>query len=171
MKTIILPLLALGGALALASPMSAKDSADVVQEKATLQLQIELPPEVDLFYERDVAEALSYHVTETFRRRGYEGRVEDVFHADDAKPGRAVLALNLIRWERSATGFVDCTFTAEVRRADGSVVRLGIFSGTDSSMGGRRWDVRDAFEGAARNAADQLWSTLMKRDLLPAFAA
>ena len=63
------------------------------------------------------------------------------------------------------------TFTAEIRRSDGTVVRLGIFTGSDISFSPRRWDLRDAFEGAAHNAADQLWSTLVKRDLLPAVAA
>lgn len=171
MKTIILPLLALSGALALAAPAAAKDTSEVARDRTTLQLKIELPPTVDLFYERDVAESLSQRIAETFMRRGYEGVVDDVFYSDDVKTDRPVLALNLIRWERNAAGFVDCTFTAEIRQADGSVQRLGIFTGSDVSMGARIWDLRDAFEGAARNAADQLWSTLVKRDLLPAVVA
>ncbi len=171
MKTIILPLLALSGALAFAGPVAAKESAEPVLEKATLQLKIELPPSADLFYERDVAESLAQRVRETFMRRGYDGRVDDVFYSDDVKGDRPVLALNLIRWQRNRAGFVDCTFTAEIRRTDGSVERLGIFTGSDISFGPRVWDLRDAFEGAARNAADQLWSTLVKRDLLPAVAA
>lgn len=171
MKTIILPLLALSGALALAAPATAKDIPEVARDRTTLQLKIELPPDIDLFYERDVAESLSQRIAETFMRRGYEGVVDDVFYSDDVKTDRPVLALNLIRWERNAAGFVDCTFTAEIRQADGSVQRLGIFTGSDVSMGARIWDLRDAFEGAARNAADQLWSTLVKRDLLPAVVA
>jgi len=171
MKTIILPLLALSGAFAFASPAVAKNFTERLDEPRTLQLKIELPPSADLFYERDVAELLAHQVSETFLRRGYDGRVDDVFYPDDVRGDRPVLAINLIRWQRNRAGFVDCTFTAEIRRTDGSVERLGIFTGSSITFGPRIWDLRDAFEGAARNASDQLWSTLVKRDLLPAVAA
>ncbi len=169
MKTIILPLLSVTGLLAFGSLAHAKETATTVAQPAALQLKVELPPSADLFYERDVAEALSQYLGETFQRRGFDGRVDDVFYADDVQTERPVLALNLIRWRRNAAGFVDCTFTAEVRRPDGTTESLGIFTGSQITWGfGNRWDLRDAFEGAARNASDQLWTTLVKRDLLPA---
>lgn len=171
MKTIFLPLLALTGTLAVAAPAAAGNSPEVVREPTTLQLKVELPPHFDLFYERDVAEALSQRVSEAFARRGYDGRVDDVFYKEDVKTDRPVLTLSLIRWRRNAAGFVDCTFTAEIRGTDGSIERLGIFTGSEVSFGRTLWDLRDAYEGSARNAADQLWNTLVKRDLLPTVTA
>lgn len=172
MKTIILPLLSFAGLLAFGGAAFAKETPAVATAQASLQVKIELPPHFDLFYERDVAEALSQYVGDTFRRRGFDGRVDGVFYADDVKTDRPVLALNLIRWTRNAAGFVDCTFTAEVRHTDGKTESLGIFTGSEISWArGSRWDLRDAFEGAAKNAADQLWGALVKRDLLPTTAA
>lgn len=169
MKTIILPLLSLAGLLTISGPAQAQTTPLDAPAPASLQVKVELPPHFDLFYERDVAETLAQYVGETFRRRGYEGRVDDVFYSDDVKTDRPVLALNLIRWQRNRAGFVDCTFTAEVRRSDGSTQSLGLFTGSEIFWAmGNRWDLRDAFEASARNAADQLWGTLLKRDLLPA---
>jgi hypothetical protein len=169
MKTTILPLLSLTGLLAFGGVAQAKDTGTPEARPAALQVKVELPPSADLFYERDVAEALAQYLGETFERRGFDGRVDDVFYADDVQTERPVLAVNLIRWRRNAAGFVDCTFTAEVRHPDGTTVSLGLFTGSQITWGfGNRWDLRDAFEGAAKNASDQLWSTLVKRDLLTA---
>lgn len=168
MKTIIRPLLAFAGLIAFSGAALARETPADGTAPVALQVKIELPPHFDLFYERDVAEALAQYVNETFRRRGFDGRFDDVFYADDVKADRPVLALNLIRWNRNAAGFVDCTFTAEVRHTDGKTESLGLFTGSEISWArGNRWDLRDAFEGAAKNAADQLWGTLVKRDLIP----
>lgn len=168
MKATNLPLLCLGGLLAISGAAFAKDSSPGDQPKAALQLEVTVPPNVDMLAENDIAEALSRNVRDAFRRRGYDAGIEEILVGDQAKDGRPALVLNLIRWRMGPSGFVECTFTAAVRSPDGTETSLGMFSASDVSMNpGNRQNLGDTFENAARQAADDLWRKLSQSEALP----
>ncbi len=168
MKTLKLSLLCLGGLLAVSGATFAQGASTGDKPKEALQLKITVPPSGDMLVERDVAEALAYNVREAFRRRGYEGGIEEILMGDPAKDGRPVLVLNLVRWRMGPTGFVDCSFSATLRAPNGTETSLGSFNATDLTMGKQdRLGRERAFENAAQRAADDLWNKLSQLEALP----
>lgn len=137
--------------------------------KPRLQVVVETPTVFDLTLEDDVSDALVNQLAETFRRAGFDGRVDHLRHADDAKGAAPTLTLRLDRWERRVTGFVDCSFTAKLITADGAVVNLGRFNGTSVDMGfPNRFTRSDTFLAAADNALRNLYRDYRKLDAVPA---
>lgn len=168
MKRILISLIVASGLLASAGTLSAQTQSP---DRPSLQVEVSLPASSDILHERDVAEALTARVRDVFQRRGYEGKVHEMLRGDSTETGEPVLAINLIRWRMDRAGFVECSFTAGVRQADGTVVPLGVFTASEVAMGTGRWGLSDTFERAAEHAADQLWTKLRKTEILPQVTA
>jgi hypothetical protein len=143
---------------------SAKDEI-----KPRLQVVVETPTVFDLMRESDIADAMVNRLAEIFRRAGFDGRVDHLRHLDDASGAAPTLTLRLDRWERRVTGFVDCSFTAQLVTADGAVVNLGRFNGTSVDMGlPHRFTRTDTFIMAVDNALRDLHRDFLKLDAVPA---
>lgn len=173
MKTFLkFPLACLAGLIAAGGMALAKAKNHAAEDtsRPALQVRVNVPAAVDQFNEHDIAEAIANRVRETFDRYGYQGRIEAVRPDEDANPDRPELIVNLMQWRTTRAGFIECTFTAQLRSPDGSEQALGFFTGTEILWGSRRspWDLADTFVDAADNAAGQLWSELSRRDLVPA---
>ncbi len=170
MKKILISLIGISGLLTSAGTLAAQTQSGT-EERPSLQVEVSLPASGDILHERDVSEALTARVRDVFQRRGYEGKVEEMLRGDSTKSGEPVLAINLIRWRMDRAGFVECSFTAGVRQADGTVVPLGVFTASEVTMGTGHWGLSDTFERAAEGAADQLWTKLRTTEVLPQLTA
>ena len=159
----------LGALLLLPLAASAAERSD--QGSPALQVQVDVPASVDPLHEDDVIEVFVDAVREAFRRRGYDGRIDELDWADDVKPDAPLLAVRLLRWERNRTGGIDCTFGASVRPVGGKEQSLGTFTQTELGLAiTNRWTLHEAFRDAAERAAEQMYRRLAKLDVIPGIA-
>lgn len=144
----------------LTSPAFAK-----VSEPPRLAVRIDTPTVFDLSAERDIGEALAVTLSDTFRRRGFEGRIAQIDRRDDAPPGIPVLEITLLDWRVRPSGFVECRFTSTLTDLSGETIRLGSYYGTAVDMGLRTpFSARRSFEDAAQNAMRNLYRDFAKLD-------
>lgn len=137
---------------------------------STLQLEVLLPASVDPIHSDDVIEIFASSVREAFRRKGYDGRLEELYFSQDAKPELPLLTIRVFQWKRNRTGGIDSTFTAAIRPVDGEEQRLGMFHATESAVTFNRnnpWQVGEAFRDSAERAAEDLWRRLEKLNVVP----
>ncbi len=132
-----------------------------------LQVTVGVPPSMSIIHNDQVAEAFGYRVASYLHEFGFRGRVHTVYPGEDPLPGVPTLAVELMEWRVDRSGFVDCTFTAELVTTD-TRRRLGIFHGTSIMMWPRRdWYARaEGFEESARDAITMLASRLEETGLL-----
>lgn len=126
-----------------------------------LQLTVGVPPSMSILYEEEVADAFAYRVSSILHEQGFRGRIRYVDRWSKPDPATPVLAVELREWRVDRVGFVDCTFTAALRSADGEK-SLGLFTGTSLMTWRRRdWFARaEGFEDAARDAITNLAARL-----------
>lgn len=172
MKTQLLPLVAIAAASTVALPT--KVHAADPNEPVALQVRVDVPPTWRPFLDDDISEAFASRVADSFRQRGFDGRIRTIAQRDEPVPELPLLQVQLTEWRIDRLGHARCTFSASLRSADGQR-DLGIF--TDSSLfsvsSGGRWhlsrvfDQANALEDAADNALRDLYRSVVKSRLLP----
>lgn len=161
-------MLSLGLLLAVSLPMAAQPAAPTTPD---LQVEVIQPPSIDPLHEDDITRFFVDSVRETFRRRGYTGRIDELYFRDEPRDGAALLTIRLTQWRRNRTGGVDCTFSASIRPPFGQEQSLGVFTGTESGLSiTNRWHLAEAFRDSAARAAEELWRRLAEKNILPGVA-
>ena len=121
------------------------------------------------FLDDNVTNAIADNVLSEFRRDGYRGDFDYDFSAPDRGRNRVPrLEIDLIDWRITPTRAIECTFTASLVTSQGPQ-DLGIFGGTTFITGFVRdsFARADGFDDAARDAIDDLYRTLVEKNLLP----
>ena len=148
-------------AVSLFAPLASAKTA----EPARLQVLVETPTVFDLLVSDDISDALAVHLSDAFRRGGFEGRIAQISHLDDADAALPLLEVSLIDWRTRPTGSVDCRISATLTALDGTQTRLGVFSGTALTWQNQnRFTVSRAFEDAALDAMRSLYRDYRKLD-------
>jgi hypothetical protein len=137
------------------------------QRPARLQITVGVPPSMSVLRSEEIAEAFGYRVAAYLHEQGFRGRIRYVDPWETPNAERPVLAVELREWRVDRSGFVDCTFTAELASA-GSRRNLGVFHGTSIMTWPRRdWYARaEGFEEAARDAITNLATRLEQTGML-----
>ena len=144
----------------LASITSAKST-----ETPKLQVHVETPTVFDLMARDDIADALAIHLSEAFRRGGFDGRIAQLDDLDEANTTVPLLEVKLIDWRTRPAGTVDCRVSATLTALDGTQTRLGIFSGSALTwQTHNRFTVSRAFEDAALDAMRNLYRDYRRLD-------
>jgi hypothetical protein len=158
-------IVSVGLLLFLACPVVAAPSATTHPD---LQVEVLQPPSVDPLHEDDVTRFFVDSVRETFRRRGYTGKIDELYFRDKPREDAALLTIRLTQWRRNRTGGVDCTFSATIRPPSGPERALGTFTGSESGISiTNRWHLTEAFRDAASRGAEELWRRLERLEVLP----
>lgn len=161
-----------------ASPaLLAADPAKAAAKAPDLQVQVDVPPSWQPFLMDDIAEALGRVLSDSFKRRGYAGTIQQVGLPDAAKPDLPLLTVRLHEWRISRTGNAECTLTGTLR-AGGKEHDLGLVSYTDlswiQSRGrfgvARDYAVADAYEDAAGGAMRELFKRVAATAAVPGLA-
>jgi len=163
------------GLLCTVSDARASDDAAKPAPPADLQLTIGVPPTWRPFLEDDIADSLAGILQDTFKRRGYAGKIE--FLSDrDPKPDPAIplLQLELREWRISRTGNAECTLSGKLIAA-GKEHDLGLVTQTDFTWFRdhgrfgleRRLEVADALEKAATGAMRDLFKRIGETTVIP----
>src|SRR5690606_25947882 len=101
-------------------------------------------------------------------RRGYEGQIDDLYRSETPRSDVPLIFVRLLRWERTRTGGIDCSFYAAVTPAGGEEQSLGSFNQHELGIGiGSRWMLAEAFRDAAERAAEDMYRRLEKLAVLP----
>lgn len=132
-----------------------------------LQVAVHVPASMSVLRDDDISEAFAYRVASYLHEQGFRGRIHTVYPGEEPLPGVPTLDVQLMEWRVDRSGFVDCTFTAELVN-DTQRRRLGIFHGTSIMTWPRRdWYMRaEGFEEAARDAITSLASKLEESGLI-----
>ena len=148
-------------ALSLLAPLASAKTT----EAARLQVLVDTPAVFDMLARDDIADALAIHLSEAFRRGGFDGRIAQIDNLDEVDSALPLLEVNLIDWRTRPAGTVDCRVSATLTTLDGTEIRLGIFSGTAISwQTHNRFTVSRAFEDAALDAMRSLYRDYRKLD-------
>ncbi len=138
----------------------------------SLQVEVIVPPSSDMLREDDIADFFVDGVRETFRRRGFEGWIDELYFREEPRPGIPVLTVRLNQWRRTHTGGVECNFTASYRQPGGEEQPLGHFTSTElATTITSRWTLVEAFRATAERAAEDVWNKMAEANLLPGAAA
>ena len=139
----------------------------VDERPARLQVTVGVPPSMSVLRNEEIAEAFGYRVAAFLHEQGFHGRIRYIDPWESPNPERPVLAVELQEWRVDHSGFVDCSFTAELVTA-GSKQNLGMFHGTSIMTWPRRdWYARaEGFEEAARDAVTNLAARLEQTGML-----
>jgi hypothetical protein len=144
---------------------------------ADLQVTIDVPPTWRPFLDDDIADALTSRLIDTFQKRGYTGRIEQLRQGDTAAKGVPQLEVRLIEWRIGRSGNADCTLSANVRTAAGEkdlglITSSAIFWPHASGHWGlnRSYETANALEDAAESAMRDLYARLAKSALVPGLA-
>ena len=135
-----------------------------------LVLVVNVPPSMRPFRDDDIANAIADDVVSEFQRDGYHGLIDYDYRSPRSNRAEVPrLEVSLIDWQLTPTRMIDCTFTANLVTPNG-VKNLGIFTGTSLVMSLRNdpFMLTDNYDGAARDAIDDLYRILVSKNLLPA---
>lgn len=137
-------------------------------QTANLAVKIETPSVFDISDERDITESLLNHLDTTFKRAGFEGHITSFDRLDEELGNIPVINLRITDWNTRRTGMVECRFTAEISRPDGSIEKMGSFRGSAMTWNRRdRFTTSRAFEDAAVRAMRDLYRDFEKLDTVP----
>jgi hypothetical protein len=138
-----------------------------------LALVVNVPASMRPFRDEDVARALADDVLAEFQRDGFKGQLDCDF-ADPETPRTDLprLELNLVEWRWDPTHMIQCTFLATLVTPKG-LTDLGLFSGTNLILSGLRdpFERADGFDGAARDAINDLYRKLNAQNVFTSAAA
>jgi len=156
----------------LVSPAAADQKS--APQAADLQVLIDVPPTWRPFLEDDIADALASRLMNTFQRRGYAGKIEQIAATDTPATGTPRLEIRLIEWRIGRTGNADCTLGATLKTAAGDrdlgvITSTSIFWPQSSGHFGlnRAYDVASALDDAAETALRDLYGRVAKSGALP----
>ncbi|HTL67409.1 MAG TPA: hypothetical protein VL200_07095 [Lacunisphaera sp.] len=147
----------------------AVDSTPRAARPGELQVEVNVPPSWDPWFERDVAETFAARIGETFHQLGYPGAITPVDWRTERVPaGARLLTINLTEWRVNHTGGIDCTFAASLQTERGQR-DLGLYSGMALRWmnGPGRFGLADTFTSAADDAIRNLYRALQRTNLLP----
>ncbi len=150
----------LGGALASAAPAAAKADAEptVIVSIEDIHARADVSAE---WVREDILRSAFY---ESAEKAKWLGEYEFQYNSNLPDNTKGALEFTVLHWRRSMTNFYECTVQAQYRDADGEVVNLGTFHGTESGIGAMtRYDVADLFESSAEEAFRQALAALDKR--------
>lgn len=150
-------------------PLAATAATAVPAEKMPdLQLAVDVPILVDPLYEDDVIDIFESSLRTAFRRRGYEGRIENLNWTETPRDNVPLLKVRLMRWQRTRTGGVECTFSAAIRPPGGEEQPLGLITQTDLGLGiSSRFTLAEAFRDSAETASEQLYRRIAELNVVP----
>lgn len=136
----------------------------------TLAVQVNVPPRGNLLLEDRVRDAFTDQVREVFVGAGFDRPVRDVRFVDDESPEPYLLTINLLEWRLNRAGFVECTFTAELRTPQ-TTRALGLHTNTTVRWfgGPGRFGLARSFEEASEGAIRDLARKVAESELLPGF--
>jgi hypothetical protein len=132
-----------------------------------LQLAVDVPPNMSILYDEEIAEAFGYRVSAVLHEEGMRGRIRYLDRWETPQPDVPLLTAQLREWRVDRTGTVDCTFTASIQLG-GETKALGLFTGTSFMTWPRHdWYARaEGFEDAARDAVGTLATRLEQSGFL-----
>ena len=143
-----------------------------------LQVSIDVPPTWRPFLDEDITDALCLRLIATFRKRGYAGRIEHRLF--DRAPAKDVpqLEIRLVEWRIGRSGTADCTLSASVRTSAGERA-LGVITSSASFLPhasghwglNRPYETAGALEDSAEHALRELYTRLLKADVIPGLGA
>lgn len=162
------------GIFSSATAVRASDRAAPPAPPADLQLVVGVPPTWRPFLEEDIDDSLASILQDTFKRRGYTGKIE--FLSDQAPrpdPAIPLLRLELREWRISRIGNAECTLSATLVAA-GKEHDLGLVTQTDFTWfrdHGRFGlehgiEVADALEKAATGAMRDVFKRIADTGLV-----
>jgi len=169
----------LAGLLA-AVPLLAAPAATSFVFTNGLQLAVLTPANLPSSRADKIAAELTSLVDANFRDGGYPGQITVVPAGGQPQRDQPELEIDLIDWQTSASGTIDCTFSATLKNVNGEQ-HLGLYTGisllmlempvspdrTPFSAMRNSLDRAEAFEDAARAAVGNLFSDLSEKNLLP----
>jgi hypothetical protein len=135
-----------------------------------LALVVNVPPSMHPFRDDNIANAIADDVAAEFQHDGYHGLIDyDYRSPGSSRSDVPRLELSLIEWRLTLTHSIECTFSANLITPNGTK-NLGVFTGTSLVMGFRDdpFMLADDYDGAARDAIDDLYRMLANKNLLPA---
>jgi hypothetical protein len=132
-----------------------------VDESKPLHVMVDIPVAIrpmqpGPWTEEDVSRVLGGYLRDEFRKAGYKG--EMVIHErwGDVPERAQTLEVNLIRWNRSRSGSLECTLTAELVTPEGARVTSGVVSETQLEWSRNLRGLADALESVARKAMKEV---------------
>ena len=147
-------------------------------QTADLQVMIDVPPTWRPFLDEDIADALAGRLINTFQKRGYTGRIEQLRTGSTAAHDVPQLTIRLIEWRIGRSGNADCTLSASVRSAAGEkdlglITSSAIFWPHASGHWGlnQSYETANALEDAAESALRDLYTRLAKAAIVPGLTA
>jgi hypothetical protein len=154
-------------ALAFVLTFAAAPGADESEVRTVLQIHVTIPPTPSPTAERDVGERFVDALDDTFRQRGFTGKVVRIDDLDKLKEGEPVVRINLVDWSRDHAGNINCRFSA-VLETGGTKKELGSFDGMSPGLiaGPGRFGASRAFDDAAQTADRDLFDALAKTELI-----
>jgi hypothetical protein len=146
-----------------------------------LQLAVLTPANLPSSRADEIVAELTDLVDTSFRNSGFHGQLTVVAAGEQPQRDQPELEIDVIDWQTSASGTIDCTFSATLRDVNGEQ-HLGLFTGTSLLMSEipvstdrtpfsamrNSLDRAEAFADAAREAVDDLCGELSGKNLLPA---
>jgi len=114
------------------------------------------PRQASLWTEEDIARLLGGYLHDEFQKAGYKGAIVVHERWTELPEHAQRLEVNLIRWNRSRSGSLECILTAELVAPEGTRSVSGVVSETQLDWGRSPHGLADALEGVARKAMKEL---------------
>jgi hypothetical protein len=136
----------------------------------TLAVHVNVPPEWNVFLEDRITEAFVDQVREAFHDSGFAKPVKEARSFEEVDQAPYLLTINLADWRIDRTGFIECTFTADLK-TPAATKHLGVYTNTTMRWfgGPGRFGLARSFEEAADGAIRDLCDDVAKTELLPDF--
>lgn len=164
----LLPLLVVFALYGCATGPGGSSSASAARP-AQLQVQVITPTMagMDPMWIDDVEDAFSERLATALHEQGFHGHINLLYDTDRPAPGIPLLRATLEEWRVDPVGNVTCTFTAQLKTAQGER-SLGLFTGDSVMMWPEHdWFARaDQFRSAASDAMTDLWKRMRKTGLM-----
>jgi hypothetical protein len=146
---------------ALLGTVFAKGPARPIDETQPLHVMVDIPVAIrpmqaSLWTEEDFARVLGGYLRDEFRKAGYKGEMMVHERWTDVPEHVQRLEVNLIRWNRSRGGSLECTLTAEVVGPDGARIQSGVVSETQLEWSRNVHGLAEALEHVARKAMKEV---------------